>query len=411
MIEAVNHALPHRKRRWLSKVLLILVVVAYVACAWLKPLPAITHSIRPLDPVPAGTVSLPWPAYGEAAFGAVGYGVLATHGAQTPLPTASIAKVMTALCVLKAMPLEAGQQGPNITITQADVDSYNKYLAEDGSVAPVNVGEHLSEYQALQALLLPSANNIAETLARWAFGSIDAYTTYANNYATSLGLDSVKITDPSGFLPSTVASANDLTILGITALKNPVIADIASQPSATLPVAGVVQNVNFLLGSSGTIGIKTGNNDQDLGAYLFAAKQTVGTQTITVVGAIMDGPNLPTVLRASLPLINSTVSNFVSLEAVDAHHQVGTYHVPWQGDVAVQTKSSLGLTLWKGERLDKQIILTDSVADGRTDSHAGSRAGLVAVKTLPRDTLQTVPVELRTNIEQPSLWWRLTHVF
>jgi D-alanyl-D-alanine carboxypeptidase (penicillin-binding protein 5/6) len=44
----------------------------------------------------------------------------------------------------------------------------------------VQLGEELSEYQALQALLLPSANNIAETLARWAFGSIDAYNAYAN---------------------------------------------------------------------------------------------------------------------------------------------------------------------------------------------------------------------------------------
>lgn len=396
-----------RSHRLFWKLLVGLVIIAYVAAAFIKPLPAITFSTTPLATTAAHNVSLPWPAYGEAAFGAVGYGVLATHGTQTPLPTASIAKIMTALCVLKEKPLNTGQQGPTLTITQADVDSYQKYVAEDGSVVPVSVGEQFTEYQALQAMLLPSANNMAETLARWAFGSIDAYTAYANDYAKTLRLNSVTITDPSGFLPTTVASAQDLTSLGLRAIQNPVIADIVDQPSAVLPTTGTIHNVNMLLGSHGTIGIKTGNNDQDKGAYLFAAKQSIGGQSVTVVGTIMDGPDLGTALWDSLPIIDSTANNFSPVTSVNAGETVGAYHIPWQGDVPARIQQSLHMAAWNGSPVQRIAILEDTALATRPNR----RVGVVSVTNGVNSKSQTVPVVLSTTIQKPSLWWRLSHVF
>ena len=38
---------------------------------------------------------------------------------------------------------------------------------QDESVVPIEAGEQLTERKALQALLLPSANNIAAVLAQW----------------------------------------------------------------------------------------------------------------------------------------------------------------------------------------------------------------------------------------------------
>ena len=62
------------------------------------------------------------------------------------------------------------QSGPTYTITDQDVDFYDQVVAEDGSNLPVTAGEQFSERQLLLALLLPSANNIAETLAVWVAG-------------------------------------------------------------------------------------------------------------------------------------------------------------------------------------------------------------------------------------------------
>ena len=155
-------------------VIIVLVLGLYAYLAYSKPTPVFAAKTT-ANQSTAGDINLTWPVHGEAAVGAVGYGVLATHGDQKAQPTASAAKIMTALAILKQHPLNLGQQGPTLTLTQADVDSYNTYVAEDGSVAKVAAGEQITEYQLLEALLLPSADNIADTLAKWSYGSISSY--------------------------------------------------------------------------------------------------------------------------------------------------------------------------------------------------------------------------------------------
>src|SRR5882672_4752534 len=235
------------------------------ACNYLRPLPVVTANAASLSSQ-LGTPTIAWPAVGQSAVGAIGYGVLANSGEQSKIPTASVAKIITALTVLKAKPLKLGEQGPSITISNADVALYNQYVAASGSVAKVAVGEQLSEYQALQAMLLPSANNVADTLAIWAFGSLKAYKAQATQLVEELGLTQTTIgDDASGYSPSTVSTAPDLVQLGEAALQNPVVAQIVRQHSAVLPVAGTVTNADTLLGTNGIIGIKVGNNNQDRG--------------------------------------------------------------------------------------------------------------------------------------------------
>ncbi len=86
---------------------------------------------------------------------------------QHPVPIASVAKVMTAYVVLRDHPLQVGQDGPTITLTDADVADTARRAEQDQSVVSIAAGEQLTELQALRALLLPSANNIAAVLARW----------------------------------------------------------------------------------------------------------------------------------------------------------------------------------------------------------------------------------------------------
>ncbi|HVU59411.1 MAG TPA: serine hydrolase [Candidatus Saccharimonadales bacterium] len=396
-----------RVRRTLLSLLVVLLCGSYVAYTLTQPLAALAPRVTFRGSRPAAAVALDWPVYGESAVGAVGYGVLTTHGAETPLPTASTIKVLTALAVLQRQPLTSGQQGPAITITAADVASYTKYVAEDGSVVRVVAGEQLSEYQALQALLLPSANNIAETLARWAFGSIAAYTTYANTYARQLGMTSTAVTDPSGFLSSTTSTPRDLTLLGEAALANPVLAAIVAQPSAIIPVQGTIYNVNFLLGQEGLIGIKTGNNDDDLGCFLFAATRPVGSRSVTIVGAIMDAPNLNTALTDALPLIRSAAGSFSDVTVIRAGDQIGTYQSPWQGTiraVAAKTQSAL---LWNGAALTTTTVLHTVDIPAKSQQAVGT----LTIKNAATSGVTTVPVVLAHAAGTPGILWRLTHPF
>src|SRR5690242_21964551 len=80
---------------------------------------------------------------------------------------------MTAYLVLHDHPLASGQDGPTITLTETDVADTERRRGQDESVVSVVAGERLTERQALQALLLPSANNIAAVLARWDAGSTE----------------------------------------------------------------------------------------------------------------------------------------------------------------------------------------------------------------------------------------------
>jgi D-alanyl-D-alanine carboxypeptidase (penicillin-binding protein 5/6) len=337
------------KKRFLAAFAVVVIGAGYVALALSQPLLSIpAQTTYAASTVPAAEVSLDWPDYGQAAIAAAGYGILATSGDQKPLPTASIAKVMTALAVLRQRPLQVGEQGPDIVINQTDVDSYHDFVAGDGSVAGVALGEHISEYQALQALLLPSANNFADTLARWAFGSIEAYNTYANQYAKQLGLDSVRIADPSGYDVKTVASARDLALLGNLAMLNPVFAEIVAQPNATIPVQGKIFNYNFQLGKSGNVGIKTGNNDGNKGAFLFATKQIVDGRELTLVGTILGGPDLLTVLNDSGPLALSAAKGFKTTTFAKSGQKVATYTIPGQGAVDAVAAADLQFLTWNG---------------------------------------------------------------
>src|SRR4051794_30372817 len=108
----------------------------------------------------AGTV---WPAYGQAAY-ETEPGKVHAGPHQHAAPIASVAKVMAAYVVLRDHPLRAGEAGPSITITAADVADTDRRRDREESVVPVAAGERLSERQALLALLLPSANNIAAVL-------------------------------------------------------------------------------------------------------------------------------------------------------------------------------------------------------------------------------------------------------
>jgi D-alanyl-D-alanine carboxypeptidase (penicillin-binding protein 5/6) len=401
----------HISKRFLKRSIIPIVVLAviagYVAYAFTRPLPTLQPTVTYSKTTNAAAVSLPWPGYGEEAVGAVGYGVLATNGPQTPLPTASTIKILTALAVLKEKPLVLGEQGPTIIITQADVDSYNKYVAEDGSVARVAVGEQISEYQALQALLLPSANNMAETLARWAYGSIDGYATAANQLAVQLGMTATTVTDPSGFLPSTASSAHDLTVLGLNAMQDPVIAQIVGQATAVIPVQGTIHNVNQFLGEDGIIGIKTGNNDQDLGVYLFAAKHDVSGHSITIVGTVMDAQDLGTAMYDSLPIIRATGQSFSLTTVAKAGDVVGHYDVPWSKPVNAVVEKDISIITWDGDALKTSVGLAKLHAPVSTSKDIGA----LAVQNSLDKSNSSTPVVLDQPIAKPSWIWRLTHAF
>ncbi len=393
-----------RNRKYLYRLLIVAIIIAaYITTFLLLPLKPIYATKLQLPVATSGTLNVTWPASEQAAIGVLGSGALVSNGVQTPLPTASIAKVVTALTVLQKYPLKLGEQGPTITITNADVNDYNNFVAEDGSVIKVVAGEQITEYQAIQAMLLPSANNMADTLAIWAFGSTANYLIHANTYVKSLSMNSTTISDPSGFSPSTVSNSLDLIKLGEASLNNPVVAQIVGQASAVLPVAGLVQNVDWNVGTDDLIGIKTGNTDQAGGTFLSAAKYDLGGgNSITVIGAVMKAATLQQALNQTIPMLQS-VKNQIKLQSLPAGTPASSYTVPWGGVVDSVTKSTIAIPY-----LPQMPVSYTNISSKVTPP--ADTAGPVGLVTLGVGSDKiTSTTFLESAIPKPSKLWRLTH--
>ncbi len=392
--------------------LLLLAATAYVVFTLERSLPAPS-----VVPTPASVAftgphrALAWPGQGQAAVGLEGVGLIASHGSHRPTPIASVAKIMTAYMVLRDHPLRGGTDGPQITVTSADVGVYQADKAAGQSVVAVQPGEPLSLRQALQGLLLPSGNNIATLLARWDAGSQGAFIAKMNGEAGALGLSHTHYTDPSGLQAGTTSTATDQVHLAMRALEIPAFREIVAMPEVTLPVAGRQFNVNGMLGKDGIVGVKTGSTSQAGGCFVFAAHQVVGGRTVTVVGAVLHQlatPAQPSIIEgafhASTTLLASVRHILVTRQVVDRGQSLASIKSSWADPIAVPAVRSVSLVGWPGLPIRNTIA---TVSHPAVPIKAGQNVG-VAVFASGEQRAQVRLVASR-GLSQPSLTWRLTH--
>jgi serine-type D-Ala-D-Ala carboxypeptidase (penicillin-binding protein 5/6) len=307
--------------------------------------------------VPGKAPKMPWPHTGEAGISLVGAGVLGVSGKQTPAPTASMAKAMTAYIVLKDHPLKGGQSGPTIHVTHAEAAAVGLDIRQDQQVLHVRSGEALTEKQAMDALMLKSANNVARILARWDAGSIPAFLTKMNANAKALGMTSTHYTDPSGWTATTLSTTKDQMQLAEVAMKRSDFARVVGTKSAVVPIDGRIANVNPLLGHDGIVGIKTGSMSAAGGCLMFAAKHTVAHRTVTIVGTVMGQRNsnigdLHQAFASSKSLVEAMQRIVGAHQVIKAGQVVAT--VPGSSRHLVATKS-VSVVGWSGMKYTKTI--------------------------------------------------------
>ncbi|WP_234358493.1 D-alanyl-D-alanine carboxypeptidase family protein [Streptomyces sp. NRRL B-24085] len=233
--------------------------------------------------------TLPWPQEGQTSVLVEGLGDrgdLGTKGAQTPVPIASLTKVMTAYVILRGHPLRRGETGPDITVDQqADGES----VSGVESSVPVRAGQRLSERRLLELMLIPSGNNIARLLARWDAGSQEAFATKMNQAAHVLGMHRTTYTSASGLESTTISTSADQLKLAQQVMRDEVIRSIVAMPSTTAPgTSGRISNTNALLGTSGVIGLKTGSSTPAGGNLMWAATAPDGSgQDRLILGVVL----------------------------------------------------------------------------------------------------------------------------
>ena len=375
---------------------------AYATTTLNAPIPAAAASVTDPAPIVAAAQVVDQPDFGAWAVGAVGFdGALATGNESTAMPIASIAKVVTALVLLDANPIPAGEGGPDIRYTDADVAIYWDMVAQNGSVAPVAAGATLSLRESLEAMMLPSGNNYANSLAIWGFGSIDAYVDRASAWAAEQGLGTLRIVDPSGLSLENTATAADLVRLGELALQDPTLAEIVATQRVDIPELGVLENSNKLLGSHGVDGIKTGTTD-DAANLLFSADVAVGSSSVTIVGVVLGGANHPAVRQAIAEMIDTIAPGFHEVVAIEAGTEVATYATPWGDTATARTAEGATVVVWSDTPVDVAVE-----ADPITLAADGASVG-TAVVTAGTQRFE-VPLVLDGTVDDPGAWWRLTN--
>ena len=379
-------------------------LLAYTSTVLLWPLQTLQAEPTVINQQPVEEVAIEWPEYGQSAVYAQGYGTLGTNGSDKAVPMASITKIVTALTVLEKRPLAKGSEGASITFTDADVKTYDAYLSRLGSVAPVTPGKNITQRDTLDVMLGISANNYADKMAIWAFGSLDAYLVAANQYLADHNLHDTKVADASGFSPKSRSTASDLVRLGSLALAEPAIATAVNSRKVAVPGYGTVNNTSRLLQQDNeVIGIKTGTTDEAGSCLLYAKKFMVDGQELVIIGATLGAPNHIRLAADAAKVLASIRNGFETTTIAAKGTPFATYDTPWGETIrAVAANEVRGLT-WKGGKPTPGISVDDM---GFRDLPV--KIGAV-VFTQGQQTVATASLELESPAAGPDWLWRIAH--
>jgi D-alanyl-D-alanine carboxypeptidase (penicillin-binding protein 5/6) len=398
-----------RRLRWLLPAAVLAVILAAVllraASEHVPPVRA-RRTLSAQVTLPGRPPALAWPQEGQAAVEVEGVGSLGAFGGNTPVPIASVAKMMTAYLTLRAHPLSAGQSGFVITVSAAQAAEEHARAAEGQSVVPVRAGERLSERQALQALMLPSANNVAAMLAVHEAGSIDEFVAQMNAQARALRMRATTYTDPSGFLDTTLSTASDQLKLVQAAMSIPTFAQIVDTSAAQLPVAGVVHNYDDLVGEEGYVGVKTGSDGPAGGCLAFAKRVSVDGHRFMVLGVVLGqrhGELIEAALDAAHQLGNSAAAALRVRTALPAGTGVLTLTAADGQHAAVRTSRQLKAIGWPGMR----VPVTVAIGHAGASVEKGQRLAHVRIKGAIGASTAAVA---NSALAKPSFGWRLDHL-
>ncbi|MDR1300718.1 MAG: hypothetical protein LBK50_03355 [Candidatus Nomurabacteria bacterium] len=344
------------------------------------------------------TLTFAWPERGNAAIGMDG-AVKAGVSAETARPIASMAKIITALVILEGKPLGVGDVGPSIVMTADDVALYDRAVKDGQSNLKVSAGQSITEKQMLEGLLLVSANNLADSLAIWAYGSIEDYVTAANNWLRENNLRDTVVADASGFSSQTVSTANDMVALAMKADGHAVLRGIFSAKTAQFPSVGEIKNTNLLLGIDGIYGLKTGHTDDAGANLLFASKINVKGEEKNIYGVVM-GQADDVLFDVAKVLNRSAQENVDEVVIVPAGTVVGRILSQWGESTQLLTVGDLTIVGWKDE-VETSVSL--DIPDPLLPLPSKKVVGKAMTSSDETDIVAELP------IREPSFAWKVLH--
>jgi len=387
--------------------LAILGIGVYGPAMLLGPLPAVAVTTTAMTTAPPQAAVIPMPAEGASALALDDDGgatPIATGGEQGVVPIGGAAKLVTLLVTVDSLPLAAGSPGPDIPIGPEDYTDYARYQAEGTRVLQVSPGETWSQRDVLRAVLLASSNNHADTLARWAFGSVEQYVDAANEWLAANGFADTQIADATGLSADNVGTATDLAALAAKAVHDPALAGMLDGEAAAGVGVRQVPDTVSRLSEVGVRAIARGFTDDALISFVFTSTVNApgGTEPVRIVGAMTLIPDYETLDAAVTAAVGAAGQAATPVEVITAGSTYAAAESVWgqRADlVASATRTSLGWGAATGAP-------TVEVAPFSTAS-AGRDVGRVVVPTASGEL--AAPLSPSGDLTDPGPLWRLTN--
>ncbi|WP_350349702.1 hypothetical protein ABIQ69_07295 [Agromyces sp. G08B096] len=390
--------------------LAILGIGVYGPAMLLGPLPAVAVEPVASAAAPPAAVALPLPADGASAVAVVDpegeTTTIATGGSTEAVPIGGAAKLVTLLVTLDSLPLAVGAEGPAIKIGPEDFTDYLRYQSEESRTLQVSPGESWTQRDVVRAVLLASSNNHADTLARWAFGSVDQYVAAANEWLAANGFATAHVADATGLSGDNVATAEELVRLAGLAVADPSLAAMLAGEAPVGVGARTVPDVIDHLADRGVRAITRSYTDQAALSFVFTREIPVaeGGEAVRLVGAMTLIPDYETLDPAVGAIADTAVDAAQPVDVISAGAVYGRAHSAWGDEADLTAQATRTSTGWQSAVGEAELDV-----DPFTTARGGSAVGRVTVPT-PAGELAS-PIELSAPIDDPGPLWRLTHPF
>jgi len=330
--------------------------------------------------------------------------VLFEQNAHKPLPTASMAKMMTLLIAMDEIQSGNLHYDTPITISaRASKMGGSQIYLRAGSVWPVK--------NLLIATMVHSANDAAEAIAEKIGGSAESFADMMNAKAQDLGLKDSRFYDPHG-LPSqdpsrnNVMSAHDLAVLGQALMKHPFMRSLAVIPEMEFRNGTLarIYNPNRLLRFyEGATGIKTGFSGP-AGFCVTASAKRNGMELVAVVMGAKTSRGPDSSFEIAGRLMNQAFVNYKMVTPVKQGTVVAQASVNdgRAKSVPVMAATDVKALVKRGEEKGVRVAFSGGAVTAPVKR--GQRIGTIVVQR-GNETLAKIPAVAAQDVAKEP-WWK-----
>lgn len=337
--------------------------------------------------------------------------VLLEENAHVPLPTASMAKMMT--CIIAMERIQSGEiklDTPVTTSARASRIGGSQIFAKEGQVFPMQT--------LLAATMIRSANDAAEMIAEKLGGSAESFADLMNDKARQLGLKETTFYDPHG-LPNSadpkrinVSSAHDLAVMGQELMKYPLMREYAKTPWIPFTNATYTSgltNPNHMINPKhrdyygDATGIKTGYSGP-AGYCITASAKRGDMEVIAVVMGARASTGPESSFGIAARLFNDAFAHWRQLVALKKGTVVGQANVADGQAKTVNAVAAMDVRTLVQRGQEGGITVRFVPSNLTAPVSAGQQVG-IAVVNQGGQQIGRVPARAQTAVEKQP-WWK-----